>query len=265
MAKSDRYNWALPGDKGRHARIAVADLKVDHSYQRPEVSDGNTIAIARAFSWVAFGVIVVMQRANGDYYIVDGQQRWLAALRREDIRDVPCIVFQSEGRDHEAKAFLSLNVRRINVRAVVKFLASVKAKLNPETEISEWLATQGLAIASSGRDVDGIDFPTLLLRTYKIDAQSAKNAVIIQRAINGTEPLHGRCHQGLFWLIHGGIKVNDYVPKIRGLGGRSAMLRAIQAVAIETNAAASPRVCGVGILRLINHKLRTKIATPGND
>ena len=261
--KVERYDWVKPDDNGRQCKVAVDELKVDHAYQRPEVSDKNTLAIARGFNWVAFNSIVVMERANGDKYVVDGQQRLLAALRRGDIREVPCVLFKSDGREHEARAFISLNVRRVNVPAVAKFNASVRAALNPEKPIADWLATIGLTVTESGKDMKGVDFPTALIRSWKLDMDNCKKAIAIQRDVNGTEPLHSVCHKGICWLLHNGIDVEEHADKLKRLGGRSAMLRSVKTLEIETGAKASERGCGIGVLRLINHKRRgSKIAVP---
>ena len=178
--KADRYDWAKPGDIGKQVRIKLDDLIVDHSYQRPEVSESNTIAIAKSFNWVAFGSLVVMQRADGRICIVDGQQRWLSAKRRGDITTVPCILFQSDGIEHEARAFISLNVRRNCVPAIAKFYGYVRAGLEPEKTINNWVKSVDLKITADGKDHKGIDFPTTLIRQWKQDEQAAKLAVELQ-------------------------------------------------------------------------------------
>jgi hypothetical protein len=263
IEKVERYDWVKPGDNGRQCKIAVDELKIDNAYQRPEVSDRNTLAIARAFNWVAFNSIVVMERANGDKYVVDGQQRLLAAKRRGDIREVPCVLFKSDGREHEAQAFISLNVRRVKVPAVAKFNASVRAGLNPEKQIAEWLGTLGLSVMEDGKSTNGVCFPAHLIQTWNINADCCKRAVKIQRAVNGTDPLHSACHDGIFWLLDNGINVEDFTDKLCRLGGRSAMLRSIRTVEIETNTKANMRIGGIGVLRQINYKRRgNKIAMP---
>ena len=266
LEKVERYDWVKPNDRGRQCMIAVDELKIDYSYQRHEVSDRNTLALARGFSWVAFNSIVVMERQNGDKYVVDGQQRLLAVKRRGDIRDVPCVLFKSDGRDHEARAFIALNVRRVKVPAVAKFIASVSAGLNPEKQIAEWLGMLGLSVMGDGRSMNGVCFPAHLIRTWNMDADCCKRAVDVQRAVNGVEPLHSACHDGIFWLLVNGINVEEYVDKLRRLGGRAAMLRSIKTVEIETNTKVNMRIGGIGVLRLINYKRRgNKIAVQQND
>jgi hypothetical protein len=261
--KVERYDWVKPGDNGRQCKVPVDELKVDHAYQRPEVSERNTLALARGFNWVAFNSIVVMERANGDKFVVDGQQRLLAARHRGDIPAVPCVLFKSDGRDHEARAFISLNVRRTNVPAVAKFNASVRAALNPEKQIADWLSTQGLEVTEDGKAMNGVDFPSTLIRSWNLNADACKKAIAIQRDVNGTDPLHSTCHKGIFWMLHNGINVEEHADKLKRLGGRSAILRSVKTLEIETGSKASERGCGIGVLRLVNYKRRSnKIAVP---
>lgn len=258
--KSDTYGWAKPGDKGKQTSVSIDDLRVDHSYQRPEVSNPNTLAIAREFSWAAFGSIVVMQRAGNALYVVDGQQRLLAARRRGDITHVPCIVFQSDGRDHEAAAFIALNTRRSHVTSVVKYAASVSASIEPEKTIDVWLKSIGLKVSADGCDTKSISFPTVLISSWKMNDDICRKAIVTQQDVIGPdEPLNNLVHKGMHWLYNSGVDVSKYADKLKATGGRPAMLRAIRSVAIETGATSSLRVCGLGILSVINSKRRNKV------
>lgn len=258
MDKVERYNWAKPGDRGRFCRLPIDSLKFDYSYQRHEVGDSNTVSLAREFSWEAFGVVVVMERSNGQMYVVDGGQRVAAARRRGDIRDVPCVVFASDGRDHEARAFLALNLRRVKVRAAVKFHASARAGIEPEKAITSWLASIGMAVTVNGTDPNGICFPAHLVRTWGWNPEATKQAVLLQREINVADPLHSAVHNALWFLVANGVDVSPHCDTLKSLGGRAAMLQAIKSLEIETNQKASTRLGGIAVLRLINRRRRGK-------
>jgi hypothetical protein len=265
MNKIDQFKWTKPGDSGKQCTIRVDELLIDHSYQRREVGDGNTLSIARDLNWVAFNSLVVMQREDGKKYVVDGQQRLAAVKRRGDIKAVPCILFESDGPEHEAKAFLSLNVHRVKVSAVAKFDAAVMASEEPEKTISEWLASNGLRVNPDGKNKNGVCFPARLIRTWNINVKACKEAILLQREIDSDEPLHSDIHDGLFWLVNKGINVSEYVNKIKTMGGKIAMLQKIKKVQIETGCR-SNRTAGAGVLELINHKLKgRKIALPDGE
>jgi len=84
-----------------------------------------------------------------------------------------------------------------------------------------------------------------------------KSAIVIQRSINGDEPLHSACHDGIWWLLHKGVNMPPHINKLTQAGGKSAMLHSIRTVSIETGKAAGLRICGIGILRLINHRRKS--------
>lgn len=261
MDKTTRYDWAMPGDPGRPVNLPIGALLVDHSYQRDEVSEANTLAIAKSFSWSAFGILVVMQRDDGSIFIVDGQQRWLAAIRRGDITLIPCLLFKSRGPEHEAQAFIALNLRRVPVRAVAKFNAAVMAAQQPETEIAAWLKEQGFIMSS--HQAQAIDFPHLMVSTWKEDAAACREAVIVQSMVNAGEPMHCNIHKGLWYLIHQRIGLRAHVEHLRRQGGRTALLQAIRVVMIELQQNPSIRICGSAVLRLINKGRRgRRIALP---
>lgn len=122
-----RYNWAELGDSGEFRLVPKEDLKVDHKYQR----DANLTKVKRLASrldWRGFGVLIVMRRASGALYVVEGQHRKLAADLRDDIDRVPCLIFDSTGAMAEAPIFILTNADRKPVSAVAKFKAAIVAK-----------------------------------------------------------------------------------------------------------------------------------------
>lgn len=123
MTKIDRYGWEVRDQPGRMQMIDKHELIVDRTYQR-DLKDHASRDMASDWSWYACGVIVVAER-DGKHYVVDGQHRVCAAMRRSDIRSLPCIVFQSTGVEQEADAFLVIQTKRKPVTAVEKFRARV--------------------------------------------------------------------------------------------------------------------------------------------
>jgi len=252
MDKTQRYDWAKPGDYGKMKIVRIDDLYIDHAYQRRELSANNTLSIAREFRWSAFGAIVVMHRnSDGKLYVVDGQQRLSAARHRGDIDSVPCIVFESDGPKHEAEAFLALNTKRRKVSAISKFVASVGSCGEPETEISNWLKEQGLHVANSDSH-SALCFPADLIRTWKNDKEAAKIAIIAQKELHDPRKMNAQVHFGMWWLARNGVNIRQHIEKLITLGGIPAMLRAISVLAIETSSGKTERTCGLAILRMIN-------------
>ena len=67
--------------------------------------------LTQDWSWIACGALVVALR-DQCYYVIDGQHRLMAAKRRSDIAEMPCVVFQLDGIQEEAKGFVSVNCSR---------------------------------------------------------------------------------------------------------------------------------------------------------
>ena len=263
--KVARYNWASPGDKGRPLLLLVDDLEVDHSYQRPEVSEFNTLATAREFSWAAFGSVIVMERESGRKFIVDGQQRWLAAKRR-GIDKIPCLVFKSDGRDHEALAFCRLNTNRKPVRTFVRFRARAEAKAEPEASIAGWLKKCGLRITNENNP-NVISYPDLLIRTWKLDTTATQKAIAAQRLVIGPDAtLNNQLHQAFVYLYRRGVDVGQYAPKLQRIGGKDELLRRIRVLKIELareKGKVSERQLAMTVLAAVNYKCRSgKILLP---
>mgnify|MGYP003335309740 CR=1 FL=1 len=93
MNKVERYEWTALDAEGDLQWIDKAELSVDHTYQRPEAKQ-KVLRIASEFSWQKFGCLVVSERQSGEMVVIDGQHRALAAIRRDDVNKVPCIVFR---------------------------------------------------------------------------------------------------------------------------------------------------------------------------
>lgn len=260
MNKEQKYDWAKPGDRGRQCVVSVSELKIDHSYQRQPVSNRIILDIAASFSWSAFGSLIVMERISGDKFVVDGQQRLMAAKKRGDIDRVPCLLFASDGKDHEAQAFLTINTHRKGVTAVDRFVASARAGLEPAASVSKWLAGEGIDVAYRSNSATAIAFPDELVRTWSRDEQNTRIAFITQKSLNGNTPALAEIHKGVFYLLCQGIDIRDDIEKIKIAGGKVALREAIKTMQIELgHREANPKTCALGILSVINFKRRRKI------
>ena len=126
MSKAERYDWTTLDAEGDLQWIDKAELGVDHTYQRPEARQ-KVLRIASEFSWQKFGCLVVSERQNGEMVVIDGQHRALAAIKRDDVGKVPCIVFRELQLADEAGAFVGLNTARKPVSALAKYEAQLVA------------------------------------------------------------------------------------------------------------------------------------------
>ena len=79
--------------------IAIADLVVDPTYQRPIEGNARTCItqIASAFQWACFTPIVVASLDDGRFAIIDGQRRTTAAALA-GFDSVPCQIVEADHR-----------------------------------------------------------------------------------------------------------------------------------------------------------------------
>lgn len=161
--------WNLIDKPGVIIEIDKRELHVDPTYQRDvSAKDTKVQAIAASWSWVACGAIIVAMR-NGKAHVVDGQHRVLASLLRPDINMLPCIVFETTGVEHEAKAFLQANTFRKPMKSSDQFRALVVAGDPTAIKVHELIRTHGRGINSSGDSPTGVRCVAAVMRCAMID------------------------------------------------------------------------------------------------
>jgi ParB-like nuclease domain len=90
--------------------VKISSLRLDARYQR-DVREADVERIARDYRPELFQPIVVGMRDDGALHIVDGQHR-VAAARHMEWVEVPCMIFESRGFEHEAEVFERLQTAR---------------------------------------------------------------------------------------------------------------------------------------------------------
>lgn len=256
MTKIERYKWDELDSKCTHKRLPIQALNVG-AYQRGEASSMGTTSKAAHYSRAAAGAVIVGERKDGTYWLVDGLQRKLAAEKRADITHLDCMVFPSNGERHEAEVFLLCNRGRVAVSALHKYHASVRAGFEPEKTIDAWLSENGYC-ASDCKCKKEIKCITRFVNSWKLDAESAKTALFICDEIcDGF--INGFIYEGIWVLLRKGVDVAGNKQKLIRLGGMDAILREINATAILCGKSKTWSTCAAGILSLINKRRQKKI------
>lgn len=109
--KVSQYGMTITDKPGSFREIPKGELWIDDRYQR-DLSPLRVKELGRHWSWIACGAIIVAARRSGGWYVIDGQHRVAAALRRSDITNLPCLVFDTVEIIEEAIGFLQANVMR---------------------------------------------------------------------------------------------------------------------------------------------------------
>lgn len=258
ISKKDHYSWDELDSKCSHNRILINELNIDPSYQRGEASNSSTIEKARHMQHAAIGAIIVGKRKDGTFWVVDGLQRTLAAQRRGDVKEMDCMVFQSRGVHHEAEVFLLCNKGRIPVSSYHKYKTCVTAGRMPEAEIDAWLTSNGFVVSDQSRRC-AIRFPSKLIQSWLMNKDACKQALELTREICSGDELNADVFVGVAILIRNNVNVKTEVRKIVSLGGVTKIQREINSIAITLGVSKSLKVCGMGLLAVINHKRHKKI------
>lgn len=126
-------------------------LLIDETYQRSlEVESSQALIrrIAMYWDWGLYQPLFVARRADGGYYVVDGQHRLAAAVLRGDIQQLPCVVSHFDNAEAEAAAFVALNQQRRPLNALDLFKAALAAGDVEAAQIKMCLDEAGLALSS---------------------------------------------------------------------------------------------------------------------
>jgi len=125
--KVEKFSWSKSSGSGRYQSIEKYELHIDGEYQRDAVSQKKIMKIAREWDWMLFGCLLIAERKDGTYWVYDGGHRVRASFHRGDIDKLPCMVFDSDCIEDEARAFVGKNTMKSNVTAYQKHIASVSA------------------------------------------------------------------------------------------------------------------------------------------
>lgn len=140
MAAVDRPD---PGPAPELVWLAVTDLVVDETYQRPLLSRNIRAIrkIAGAFDWARFQPIQAAPLGDGRYAVVDGQHRAHAAALAGIARIPASVCVLTPGR--QAAAFAAVNTQRTNVTQLDLFRAALAAG-------DEWAILCARVVADAG-------------------------------------------------------------------------------------------------------------------
>lgn len=107
--------------------IAIADMVIDETYQRP-LGQRNITAIAKiadAFNWAMFSPLIVAPIEGGKYAVIDGQHRAHAAAVC-GFTSVPAMITTVSHSD-QAASFVRINTGQIRASATQVYRARLAA------------------------------------------------------------------------------------------------------------------------------------------
>ena len=257
--KAARYGWSIKDQPGRLMMLDKAALEVDDSYQRSATQD-KVKRIAAEWSWVACGALVVADRGDGRFFVIDGQHRALAALKLSAVRQLPCVVFQTEGSREEAGGFLRANRDRKPMTAVQAFAAMVTAGDKDAVFVRHLLEENGMAVASGGASQSAFKATGTLLKIARDSHDAARKVLSASIAACSGGAVHNDVMRGLWWIYSRMDDAKAFErmnPRLSAVG-RDEILRSI-AAAKAFQGVGGEKVCGEGILKAYNFRLKRKL------
>jgi hypothetical protein len=132
-----------------HDYIDIGLLELDRAYQRI-LNSSWVKGLVETWDDGALGMLCVSLRADGKYYIIDGQHRFFAALAL-GVEFLPCEIWTGLLPSDEARMFVERNTRR-TVPAFAKFRAAVEAGAPDQCEIQKIVEAAGWRLAEEGGD-----------------------------------------------------------------------------------------------------------------
>ena len=132
--------------------IPVGEIEVDPSVQRP-LNMAWAEKIGRELDPDLIGVFHVSRRANGKYYVIDGQHRHFGVKNvfGNNGTLVECKVYEGLTKSKEAELFVGLNDFKRPSRVDV-FLKNVVARDTDAVAIDSIVRENGLAIGRAKAD-----------------------------------------------------------------------------------------------------------------
>jgi hypothetical protein len=202
-SKIERYGWRPAIDEpGEFVWLDKTSIKVDHeNYQRNPKAATVVTKIAADWSWVACGAISVAVRDDGNYYALDGQHRLLAALRRDDITKLPCMVFLVPGIEDEARGFLRVNTGRKALTGIERFRAKVTSGDPVATKVDHFLRLYGYRITDSTETRHGVKCVTLLCSIAERNDAALAAVLAVYKDAFESRALRERVAAGLAELV----------------------------------------------------------------
>lgn len=258
-ARMSGYGWEVTDEPGRFEHIDKKLLLVDEKYQRDLLpSNMSKIrSIAAKWSWLACGVILVACR-KGTYYVYDGQHRVVAALKRDDIKMMPCLVFDTDTAGQEAAAFLSANTMRKPLDGTAVHKASVAAG-DPVALVVDRM------ISDSGRTVSGQTGPHTVKCVRNITCHVSRSPEVVKRVwplvveLSRGIGLHERMVDTLMYMeertIDGqSLADKEWRDRLRKVGGSALLDAATRFSAAYSKGGA--KVWAAGFIDALNYRCK---------
>lgn len=258
VTKVERYGWTVKDAPGEMISLSKHLLQVHPAYQRHAI-DSKIKMIASAWSWLACGAIIVGKR-GGEYWVIDGQHRVIAAKSRSDIDRLPCLVFETVSVEQEARGFLDANTGRKPVSSIDKFRASIAAGDEVAIYVDSVFQELGVIPRSTANKAMEIKSVAWAMSRARENRESFESVMRLAAELCQERILHEMLLDGLYYInANSGTSLKN--PRLRERLKKVGADRLIDAAkrAAAYYARGGARIWAEGMLAEINKGLREKI------
>lgn len=266
VEKTARYGWVTKDEPGTLLSLHKDILQIHPSYQR-EVIVQKVKEITSSWSWVGCGALIVGKR-GGDYWVIDGQHRALAAKRRSDITHLPCVVFETSDVQQEARGFLDANTGRKPVSAIAKQKALVAAGDEVAAFVHKTCADLGISIRAYASKRNELKSIAWCMKRAAENKETFVKVLGIASELSTQDDMQipERVLEGL-WVINAkvGDGLNDprLKKRLREKGARALLDAANRAAAYYSSGGG--KIWAQGMLAELNKGLQKKFVMDGAE
>jgi len=263
--KVKHYKWTIQDKTGHLRMIPKTLLNVDSAYQR-QANTRRATEIASKWSWIACGAIRVGQRQDGSLWVIDGQHRLLAALRRSDIDELPCVVFAIDGVSDEASGFVKGNTLRASVSAFDKHKANLLANDEAALAIEAVVASVGMKLVPNPYYANELRCVEKLGSILNQGTDGLREVLELVHEICKPEQVPPSARivgivQHLRKNLPNGLNDSRLRNRLIEIGPKR--MERLAAQAIEIHQKSGDRVWSLGVLQEVNKGLRNKYIMKG--
>lgn len=192
----------------------------------------------------------------------------MAAMRRSDVTELPCLVFEIEDIRDEAQGFLNLNTNRKSMTSVDRLRAAVVAGHEHAIQFDALCKRLGLTLTPNGQAKGQMKSADWGMRRMKEDPATTTIVMELASGISATDQVsvQERLLEGL-WHIHKNCEVDLIDARLR----QRIKLRGAKSLIDAANNAAAyysrggGRVWASGMMNSINKGLRTRFKMRGDE
>lgn len=260
--KRKQYGWKTLNPRGEYMELPKEWLKIDREFYQRDYVERKVLEYGKSFDWSAFNTISVAQRSDGTYWVIDGQHRLLAALLRDDIDLLPCMVFSVNSVAEEADAFVRINAYRRALQTIDTWKANTTREDDVTCKAQALVKQAGRAVTQSSGP-DSIRCLGKLTQCVNINYEALVRIWPLLIEIFRGEIWHDKVMSGLFWLecnSSQSLTEKTYREKLLLIGYTGLLHAAEQNAATYKTGGA--KVWGLGMLIAINRGRRTKHFSP---